>query len=470
MLGDTPLPQNVIDALERSGGDACENLHYLGKRTVTKTLDGIRIVALGGSLDPSLSTTTSKDSYSPIYSEGDVKALRGANNADILITSQWPEGIQEGSRTKPDFESEHKPLAKKSIADLCTALRPRYFFSTSSVNFYEREPFTSPPSEGDESALYVTRFISLAAFGNTQKQKWIYAFTIDPSGARPTATPAGTTASPFAIVQRKRTAPSNGGFQRFSDDTRHDRRSNKRQRQPLDASQCFFCISNPNIAQHLITSIGDEAYLTTAKGPLSERDTYPDLGFPCHILIIPMAHAPVLSAIPDPESRQGTIAEMEHYRTALHDMLKKRARGRLGAVTWEVSLSTGMHTHWQFLPMPVEMLSKGLVETAFKVQAENEQYPSLQPSEGHAKQNEANDSFKLWLWWQAEDGTESHKAFTIALDSSFRFDMQFGRRVLAKLLDLEGRSHWRDCGQTEAEETEDAEAFKKSFEVHDFAA
>jgi len=37
------------------------------------------------------------------------------------------------------------------------------------------------------------------------------------------------------------------------------------------------------------------------------------------------------------------------------------------------------------------------------------------------------------------------------------------------LMGLENRIDWRDCGQSELEETKDAEAFKEAFKDFDFA-
>src|SRR5690606_23012868 len=45
-------------------------------------------------------------------------------------------------------------------------------------------------------------------------------------------------------------------------------------------SGCWFCLSNPDIEKHLIISIGNEVYLTLAKGAIT----------PNHILIIPIEH------------------------------------------------------------------------------------------------------------------------------------------------------------------------------------
>ena len=40
---------------------------------------------------------------------------------------------------------------------------------------------------------------------------------------------------------------------------------------------------------------------------------------------------------------------------------------------------------------------------------------------------------------------------------------------MAKLLRLDGRAHWKDCTQSEAEEARDADAFKAAFGAVDFS-
>lgn len=57
----------------------------------------------------------------------------------------------------------------------------------------------------------------------------------------------------------------------------------------------------------------------------------------------------------------------------------------------------------------------------------------------------------------------------LSLADGMRFDVQFGRRVMAKLMGMEKRMDWRGCGQTEKEERRDAEAFKAVFRRFDFS-
>ncbi|MCJ1317375.1 hypothetical protein MMC15_002698 [Xylographa vitiligo] len=483
-IGNHALPQTIINHLEKGTGEVCPNLYFLGKRSTTKTSEGIRIVNLGGFLDPSVTAGLSKEKYLPYHTEGDAKSLHGANTADILLTSTWPSSIRTGSSIALPEGFEDAP-SEQCVAELCAALKPRYHFSTSPNFFYEREPFFHFPTEDHPEPRRVTRFISLASPFSSSKARYLYAFSLDPSAPPPSELPAGSTASPFQPTTRKRPyIPDQQTYSRYSNQTPHHRPSKRARQPPPTPSECFFCLSNPSLATHLITSIATDTYLTTAKGPLSSPSTYPSLPFPAHILLIPLTHAPTLAAIPD----AATYIEMQRYRSALHSMLVAKAGVELGAVTWEVSRADGIHIHWQFLPVSVDLIRKGLVEAAFKVEAENEKYPLFQAREIGDGRGERGDYFRVWIWrpgekneaqpCKEENGHGSDMPATSAgieislvlpLSASLRFDLQFGRRVMAKLLGLEKRANWRDCVQEEAEEVADAEAFKKAFRGFDFS-
>ena len=491
-LGIHPLPQQIIDKLESSDDELCPNLYFLGKRSTTKTSEGLRIVTLGGSLDPEVTAGLSKDKHWPLHTEGDAKALHGANAADILVTSNWPTSIRSRSNIKLP-EGAEEPIAEQCVADLCSSLKPRYHFSTSDLVFYEREPFFHLSKEDQPDISSITRFISLAAYDNAAKQKWLYAFTIDPNAAPPLIMPPGTTATPFTYDSRKRQRlpDQSQSYSRFNHDNGHQsyHRPNKRARHrapPPGPQECFFCLSNPNLATHLIASIAEDAYVTTAKGPLSTPSTYSNLNFPSHMLIIPLSHSPTLSSTMPPETKISTYKEMQRYRNALHSLLISTSKGALGAVTWEVSRAEGIHIHWQFLPVPSDLIKKGLVEAAFKVEAENEKYPTFKTKTIGDGTAEKGDYFRVWIWRPREgaestldgggandgDGEENKGEETelvLPLSAEFRFDLQFGRRVMAKLLGLEGRMHWKDCTQSDAEEKKDAEAFKEAFKKFDFS-
>ena len=518
-LGKQPLPKNVVEKLQTSDDELCDNLHFLGKRSVTKTSEGLRIANLAGNLDSEVIAGVSKDTYLPFHTEGDAKVLIGANNADILLTSNWPASVR--TRSKVELRDDTRvPNGEQCVADLCLALKPRYHFSSSHSCFFEREPFFHllPDSQPDTSSI--TRFISLSSYQDPLKQKWLYAFSITPNTSAPTPLPAGVSAPPFTTSsarkrQREEDDPSKA-YSRYATNGDHyhpDKYHRGRGRngrhnlpwRPPGPQECFFCLSNPNLSTHLITSIGTEAYLTIAKGPLIDTNTFPSLPLPMHILIIPLAHHPTFSLIPDPSTRGAAYKEMQHYRRALHSLLMSKCKDGMGAVTWEISRQEGVHVHWQFLPVPIDLIKKGVVEAAFKVEAENLEYPTFKTKEIGDGTALKSDYFRVWIWRPEEGetgsilpthqvvdddttkGSSSHesdsltketrgkeKELVMALPSpseqpNFRFDLQFGRRVMAKLLRLENRLDWRDSVQSIEEETKDAEAFKMAFKAFDFS-
>ncbi|GAM85552.1 hypothetical protein ANO11243_035590 [Dothideomycetidae sp. 11243] len=474
-IGRNALPASVLDRLKDDNSEVCPNLQFLGRRTTFKTTEGIRIVALGGAHQPHDKAKAAIADFAPAYTDVDAKMLRGANKADILITSDWPKGITLGSsasRLTSEGSSE-----QESIADLCSRLQPRYHFSIGD-SFYEREPFFHT-REDDAAGYKTTRFLSLAPFGNPDKQKWIYAFSLDTNAALPATITAGTTASPLGQSNgnKKRKADDRQTFSRFGDQNGHaGHRSNKKVRSMKLPSDCFFCLSSPNAATHLVTSIGDSSYLTTAKGPLPTDSTFTALNFPGHMIIIPLEHSPSAAAIADPESRKATIREMQRYRQAMQKMLATRnkdvpAEQRLGAVSWEISRAGGIHYHQQFMPVAQHRVIKEHVQAAFGLQAQDDSYPEFEKKtveHGQEDEIETEDCLRVWIAACSEE-VVTETQMTLYLDAGFRFDLQYPRKVMAKLLELDTRRDWHNCGQTEAEETADAEAFKDAFKEWDFA-
>lgn len=417
----------------------------------------------------------SKEQHLPFHTISDAKALHGANTADILLTTSWPSLIRTGSqKTLPDGVAEI--IGQDHIADLCATLKPRYHFSASPEFYFEREAFFHNPTQDAPDVRPLTRFISLAAHGNPSKQKALYAFSL-PTSVDPLAPlPAGVTASPFLSRPKKRSALEADPYSRYGNHDRNGfqnkRRKGPRGQPPPGPDQCFFCLSNPTLDTNLISSIGDDAYLTLAKGPLTTIETYSSSGinFPAHALIIPLTHSATIASIPEADnSKQKTFNEMNRFKEVLQSMISKQSGNKLGAVTYEISKDNGVHTHWQFVPMSEEMIRTGLVEAAFRVEAENSSYPPFEVRDPGIGENDG-DFFRAWIWTppSEENAEGSTKCITMPFDSSIKFSLQFGRTVLAKLLGLEKRLQWRDCEQTEDEEKQYIKSFKAAFKEFDF--
>ena len=468
-LGTRSLPTSVIEKLESGDGELFPDLTILGRRISIKTSEGFKIVAVCGAHEANHADDP-MSFYDATYTDTDAEALAIESGVtDLLVTSDWPEAVRDGSRVQ---YASQPSSGVQSIADLCVALKPRYHFSTSEA-FYERDPFF----HNGPAPRSVTRFISLAPFGNPNKQKAMYAFSLEPLTSPPDTLPEGCTASPFTNAKKRKLDSQQDSYNNFrytnghgndQYDRDHGRRKRQKYQPPPTPDQCFFCLSNEACETHMIGSIGTDCYITVAKGPLSTRETFSDLGFPGHMLIIPLQHSPTISTIPD-DARQSTVTELQRYRTALHDMLSAKSKdsaghSKLGAVTWEISRASGVHLHYQFLPVPVSLVQKGLVEAAFDVEAENLSYPKFAKSASEKAQAEKGDYLKVMIWSEAVK-----KEIVLPIDGSFRFDLQFGRKVLAKLLGLEKRMDWKACAQAKGEEEADAKAFKEAFKEFDFS-
>ncbi|RKF63427.1 CWF19-like protein mug161 [Erysiphe neolycopersici] len=478
-VGDIPLPELIISKI-RENEEIVPNLHFLEKRSIVKTSEGVRIATLSGKLDKNSSDDKSNDLYSPFHTIGDAKVLYGTNTVDILLTTLWPASIRNHSKVQL-VENLISPAGYEHISALCSHLKPRYHFSVTPSLFFEREPFFHQSDLEQLDSRAVTRFISLSALG-VPKQKSLYAFTLSLVADPRLPLPIGTTVSPWTFEQKlnKREAIDLEPFLNNRPNNKNKRKS-KREQYPnqkglkyfrLSPDECFFCLSNPNLETHLVSSVGEDAYMTIAKGPLttSKINVQYDIDFPAHLLIIPLAHSPTLASIPEEDNmREKTFMEMVQYRKALQDMISRVSRNKLGAVTYEISRSKGVHTHWQFVPVPETFISKGLVEASFKLEAEKLSYPAFEVRDPVLNLSDEN-FFRIWIWTPPnEENPQGHtNCLTMSIYEDLRFSLQFGRIVLAKLLGIEDRIQWRDCMQSKEAERIDNEKFKAAFKEFDF--
>lgn len=387
----------------------------------------------------------------------------------------WPANVWAGSKIALDPAHQASIGSTEAIAELCAALKPRYHLSTSpGAFFYEREPFVHP-TQTESDPLSVSRFISMAPYGNDAKAKAMYAFTLNKSDA---SVPPGVTPSPFVTKKRSR---EDDGFSRYDrghrDGHGHGRRGKRRRAAspPPGPDRCYFCLSNPNLSTHMCCTIGEDAYITVAKGPLPTSTSFSDKGlnFPGHLIIIPLPHAPTIASVgsvADPSSEAvKAYKEMTRFRDSIQAMIATKSSHKLGVVTWEISRDRNIHLIWQLVPVPADLIHRGVAEAAFKVEAENQKLPAFTARELTLEEQPVfGDFFRVWLWAENGEDKIKGKSLVMPLDPEHRFDLQFGRRVLAKLMGMEDRVIWQDCAQTIEEETKDVEAFREAFKEWDF--
>lgn len=461
--GPAGLPEAITNQAALHSDQICTNLFLLGASGLLSLAEGARLA---------FHTRENEDKLHEL--------LQKPSPVDILLTSLG------SSPTTSNLVSNQ---AKQALL----ALMPKYHFFCSTV-FREDKPYSTTLRNG---GTRLTREISLASVANDQKSKWFYAFNL--SNTPPTAEALSSAVpNPYLAAldtKRKRDAVQpdekaakshtpvdsslvehngtpNGnrkvdtkrpplGYvcklcsqadEHYYKDCPSSLQSKKRKRpksdttattqKHVDPETCFFCLSNPILARHLIVSIGDAgSYLALPKGAMTQN----------HVLIIPVDHKPTLKALAD--SRQTVESEMTKYIKAIEVMYQTLS---LTGVVFEISRSTGVHLHYQMIPVPFDKVND--LMDAFLAFAESEKIVL----EHRAPTAEDEDYFRV-------EFPSKGAVLTGTLGDRKRFDLQFGRRVIADVMGVPQRAHWKDCIRTDQQEAMDAESFKKVFRPFDFS-
>lgn len=220
----------------------------------------------------------------------------------------------------------------------------------------------------------------------------------------------------------------------------------------------------------MVTNIGEDSYLAIAKGPLPSSETFKEqgLGFPSHIIITPLTHAPAVSSTAmTADDAAKAFKEMTRFRESLQAMVSTKSGQKLGAMTWEINRARNIHVHWQFLPVPTKLVTSGVVESGFRVLAKDMQLGDFVAKDFGSADEVEGDYLRVWIWAEEEDRIFG-KSLLLRFDENVRFDLQFPRKVMAKLLGLEERTIWQDIGQSKEEEEADAVAFREALKPWDF--
>ncbi|TFK94758.1 nuclear protein [Polyporus arcularius HHB13444] len=227
--------------------------------------------------------------------------------------------------------------------------------------------------------------------------------------------------------------------------------------------ECWFCLSNPNLAKHLIVSIGSECYVTLPKGQIipthqgANHPNVPRVPGGGHVLIVPITHYPTYLSIP-PDLAEPIVDETEKYKAALRSMYAKHGAA---AVCFEVGRMSakGGHAHVQVVPVPSKL--KNAVEDAFNEEAralnitfEDDPDEALRACAGGR-----GGYFRV-------DLPDGRKMVHLMRDHG-PFSIQFGRQVLVSILGMADRFDWKACTQSEEEDKEDVAAFKAAFAPFD---
>ncbi|KAL3829987.1 hypothetical protein ACJIZ3_018789 [Penstemon smallii] len=214
------------------------------------------------------------------------------------------------------------------------------------------------------------------------------------------------------------------------------------------SKECWFCLSSPSVESHLITSIGEYCYCALAKGPLVQD----------HVLIIPVEHIPNTLSLP-PECDK----DLSKFQSSLKAYFLSQGKE---VVFFEWVSKRGTHANLQAVPVPSTKASS--VGQIFNLAAKKlgfkftivENDNSLEGRKLLGRHLDGNQSL---FYVEIPGGT----ILSHIVEDNEIFPAQFGREVLAGLLNIADKADWRNCQLSKDEETKMADSFKTRFEEYD---
>lgn len=438
---------------EGKDGELCENVTYLGKKGLYTGSSGLQLAYLSGTESDILSDSTSFNTVDSSALTDPVKNDTKFKGVDILITSQWPKGVEKYAQEVEGFSSQD--VGSEIISQLAIKLRPRYHFCGMEDIHYERQPYRNHKVLA-ESARHVTRFIGLAKVGNPGKKKYLYAFNLTPLSMMESSDlvsqPDDVTECPYKLMSSTKQEEKQEQF--FYDmkagDGNKKRQSEgggdrqQKKHKPVPTGPCWFCLGSPEVEKHLVVSVGSETYLALAKGGLVDD----------HILILPIGHyQSSVTALED------VTEEIEKYKKALKKCMKKQGKAM---VFFERNYKT-QHLQIQAVPIPQDSMQE--VKDVFLECAESESI-ELNEIPVHSDIKQIVQVGVPYFYAELPTGEKLY----CRISGSQKFPLQFGREVLASqgILDMPERVDWKVCSVSRSQETSLAEAFKSKFKKYDF--
>ena len=194
---------------------------------------------------------------------------------------------------------------------------------------------------------------------------------------------------------------------------------------------CWFCLSNPAARKHLIADIGEEVYLTLAKGPLT----------PEHVIIVPIEH--VSSTLNN--LGEALDKEMEHLTKKVNNLHEGKR-----AIFFRMSSNPSHHFHMQAISIDYERLSEFL-----------EFLEDFSIKIGYNFKEIKTEISGAFFEFSYISETGDIVRLVHEYDPSAFFPAQYGRQVLASFLEIEGGADWKNQIYAEDDEKRFVSDLKK---------
>ncbi|KAJ2588376.1 hypothetical protein H4R99_007816 [Coemansia sp. RSA 1722] len=239
-------------------------------------------------------------------------------------------------------------------------------------------------------------------------------------------------------------------------------------------AKCWFCLANPDVDQNLMVAIGDEAYVAISKGALVVSGSDGQRGFDGykspipgggHVLVVPIAHIDSLR-----KARQGSsdadrnlCAEIDKWVGAVSALYAEY--DCVPFVFETCRCLPHVHTSIQMIPIPKARLAA--FNDALKDLCRDDkldikhQYPES-ASGGYFAFNDLS-------LVDGEAGCSQQRLYIHIRKKARSFNLQFGRKLAARVLGVPEREDWKRCVVADDIEAKERDRFIAAFAAHDFS-
>uniref|UniRef100_A0A0L8G1K5 Cwf19-like C-terminal domain-containing protein n=1 Tax=Octopus bimaculoides TaxID=37653 RepID=A0A0L8G1K5_OCTBM len=352
---------------EKEGCELYENILYLGKQGVFTTSSGLQIAYLSGRQCDTDYGFTVNDVDDLINSVSSSKQFKGV---DILITSQWPKGVEKYAGDVFLYAFHIEPLINMDNIELI-----------------------KQPEDATECPYQLSQLQDSRVKDEGQQ------FFFDMK------------------------APLAKGQKRSKDD---EDKQKKKHKPAQPSGPCWFCLRGEKVEKHLVVSVGETTYMALAKGAM----------VPDHVLILPIGHYQSTVVAPSEVCLGKVVVFFErNYKTS--------------------------HLQIQAIPVPANLacnITDTFTEFAVEESIDLNEIPK------HSDLKQIVNVEVPYFYVEVPTGEK----FLCRISKGF--PLQFGRDVLASpiLLNMPERINWKSCTESQEEEKQMAQEFKKKFKDFDF--
>ncbi|KAK6941372.1 LOW QUALITY PROTEIN: Cwf19-like protein, C-terminal domain-2 [Dillenia turbinata] len=214
------------------------------------------------------------------------------------------------------------------------------------------------------------------------------------------------------------------------------------------SKDCWFCLSSPSVESHLLNSIGESNYCALAKGPLVQG----------HVLLVPIEHLSNTLSLASPYE-----AELSKFQESLKMCFKNQGKE---VIFFEWIQKRATHANLQAIPVPLSKAS--VAQNIFNLAAKKLGFSftttkNKNSSEGRKLLKSQFDKEHSFFYVELPDCT----ILSHCMEENENFPVQFGREVLAGLLNIADRADWRNCKTSKEEEMQMVADFKNRLEEFD---